>query len=150
MMIVDISTAGFHVLQMKICYRLEQCVIGSVKVSENPAKHFFSPQPSVTAMVNQLGWKPLQERRHNSRITLLYKVKNNLVEVPVEYHPVPNNNRVSRRVHQQQYVRHQAQNDKYKFAFIPRTIVDWNKLPSNIVEAESLEDLKTRLASRQN
>ena len=29
----------------------------------------------------------LQQRRHNSRIALLYKVKNNLVEVPAEYHP---------------------------------------------------------------
>ena len=48
----------------------------------------------------------------SNRITLLYKVKNNLVEVPVKYDPVINNNRVSRRVHNQQYVRHQATNDK--------------------------------------
>jgi len=66
-------------------------------------------------------------------------------------HPFPNNNRVSRRIaHNQQYVRHRAANDKFKFAFILRTIVDWNKLPSHIVEAESLEDLKTRLALRKN
>ena len=136
--------------QQKYVAKIEMVQRRAARFVKNIPHRYTGPQPSVTAMVNQLGWKPLQERRHNSRITLLYKVKNNLVEVPVEYHPVPNNNRVSRRVHQQQYVRHQAQNDKYKFAFIPRTIVDWNKLPSNIVEAESLEDLKTRLASRQN
>ena len=44
MMKVDTSTTGFHVLQMKICYRLEQCVIGSVKVFENPAKDLLRPE----------------------------------------------------------------------------------------------------------
>lgn len=113
-------------------------------------RHSTGPQPSVTAMVNQLGWTPLKDRRYNNRIALLYKVNNNLIEVPAEYHPVPNNNRASRRVHKQQYVRLRAENDCFKYAFIPRTIVDWNELPSSIVEAESLEDLKARLASRQN
>ena len=31
------------------------------------------PQPSVTAMVSELGWETLQNRRLNSRLTLLYK-----------------------------------------------------------------------------
>ena len=115
-----------------------------------PHKHTSDPQPSVTAMVNQLGWPALKDRRLNNRITLLYKVKNKLIEVPEEYHPVPNNNRVSRRVHNQQYKRLQTENDNMKFAFIPRTIEDWNNLPSSVVEAESLESIKARLAARLN
>ena len=107
------------------------------------------PQPSVSAMVSDLGWESLQQRRHNSRIALLYKVKNGLVEVPAEYHPVPNTSRASSRAHNQQYVRQQAAIDAFKFSFLPRTIVDWNKLPGAIVEAESLEDLKRRLSSHQ-
>ena len=106
------------------------------------------PQPSVSAMVDDLGWESLKERRHNNRIVLLYKVKNGLVEVPSQYHPVPNNTKVSR-VHGQQYVRYQAAIDTFKFSFLPRTIVDWNKLPKKIVEAESLDCLKRRLSSRQ-
>ena len=98
-------------------------------------------------MVKELGWESLQQRRHNSRIALLYKVKNNLVEVPADYHPVPNTTRVSRRVHSHQYERHEAALDSFKYSFLPRTIVDWNQLPSRIVEAESLEDLKRRLSS---
>ena len=115
-------------------------------VKNTPHRH-SGPQPSVSAMVADLGWESLQQRRHNIRVTLLYKVKNRLVEVPEEYHPVPNNTR-ARRVHSQQYVRHQAAIDTFKYSFLPRTIADWNKLPSAIVEAESLDDFKRRLSPR--
>ena len=137
--------------QQKYVAKLEMVQRRAARFVRNvPHKYTAGPQPSATDMVNQLGWIPLKDRRHDTRITLLYKVTNNLIEVPLEYHPVPNNTRESRRVHKQQFVRLQAENDTFKYAFIPRTIVDWNKLPSSIVEAESLEDLKARLVSSHN
>ena len=57
------------------------------------------PQPSVTAMVKDLGWETLENRRHNNRLSLMYKIINNEVEVPALYHPVPNNTREARRCH---------------------------------------------------
>ena len=105
------------------------------------------PQPSVTAMVNELGWETLQERRHNNRCQLLYKVKNGLVEVPTEYHPV-SKTRESRGCHSKQYVTYQTDIDSFKYSFLPRTVLDWNKLPRTVVEAESLVDFKRRLTSR--
>ena len=39
-------------------------------------------QGCVTAMVNSLGWKTLQDRRKMQRLTMLFKIKHNLVEIP--------------------------------------------------------------------
>ena len=84
-------------------------------------------------------------------MTLLYKVKNSLVEVPTEYHPVPNLNRDprTRRCHNQQYERITSDVNAFTYAFLPRTILDWNNLPPSVVAAESLESFKKGLASIQ-
>ena len=49
--------------------------------SENPT--------SVTAMVEELGWDSLQNRRLHSRLTMFYRVTKGLVEIPPQYHPEP-------------------------------------------------------------
>ena len=69
------------------------------------------------------------------------------VEVPTEYHPV-SKTRESRGCHSKQYVTYQTNIDSFKFSFLPRTVLDWNKLPMTVVEAESLVDFKRRLTSR--
>ena len=103
------------------------------------------PQPSVTAMVSELGWETLQNRRLNSRLTLLYKVQNSLVEVPSEYHPVPNNNRNpnTRRCHTKQFKRIDTEANAFTIAFLPRTIQDWNNLLAIVVAAELLDSFKS-------
>ena len=39
-------------------------------------------QGCITAMVNSLGWETLQDRRKMQRLTMLFKIKHNLVEIP--------------------------------------------------------------------
>ena len=39
---------------------------------------------SVTAMMNELVWKPLNERRKEQRLFLLFKIVNDLVAIPAE------------------------------------------------------------------
>ena len=41
---------------------------------------------SVTSMVSQLGWKPLEERSREHRLSLLYKIINGLVAIPADAH----------------------------------------------------------------
>ena len=41
-------------------------------------------QESVSSMVQSLGWETLEHRRRNARLTLMYKVYNNHVDVPHE------------------------------------------------------------------
>ena len=104
-------------------------------------------QPSVSDMIHNLGWPSLMDRRLDSRLTLFYKMKNNLTEVPVKYHPEPARNQRPSRKNSQQLLQQHVSIDNYKYAFIPRTTVDWNSLPSEVVNAESLDVFKERLAA---
>ena len=62
--------------------------------------------------------------------------------------PWPNTLRESRRCHDKQFTRIHSEINAHKYAFLPRTIVDWNNLPPNVVAAESLESFKKRLYAR--
>ena len=43
----------------------------------------YQPLAPVTNMVNSLGWETLETRRLRARLTMLYKIKNNLVAIPL-------------------------------------------------------------------
>ena len=55
-------------------------------VTNNPHRR-TSLQPSVSAMVESLGWDSLEQRRQRSRVTTMYKAVNNLVDIPSHYLP---------------------------------------------------------------
>ena len=101
-------------------------------------------QISITNKIKELGWQPLQARRQNNRIFLLYKVCNNLVEVPPSYHPTLRTVQ-PRRGNNRQFQRPHADVDVYHNSFLPRTIRDWNSLDVSTVAADSLESLKQHL-----
>jgi len=42
----------------------------------------YGLRSSVTAMLTQLGWSTLEQRRENQRLTMMYKVVHGLVAVP--------------------------------------------------------------------
>ena len=105
--------------------------------SENPT--------SVTAFVEELGWDSLQNRRLHSRLTMFYRVTQGLVEIPPQYHPKPHPQLKSTKCHPKQFQRHQTEVNAYTYAFLPRTIKDWNALPWDVVAAESLGTFKQRL-----
>ena len=53
-------------------------------------------QGCVTAMVNSLGWETLQDRRKMQRLTMLFKIKHNLVEIPEAESIVWSNDSITR------------------------------------------------------
>ena len=50
-------------------------------VKNIPFRH-SKPPVSVSTMVSDLGWESLQTSRLHSRLTMMYKITNGLVEVP--------------------------------------------------------------------
>jgi hypothetical protein len=57
-------------------------------------KNYTERQPgSVTQMVTQLGWEPLQVRRVKIRLLLLFKIQYNLVAIPAEAYLLPSDSR---------------------------------------------------------
>ena len=104
----------------------------------------YDPYASVTAMIQQLNWQTLQQRRTNQRLTLMYKILNGLVAVSKDRYTQPYQGR-GRLVNTHALQRQFSYTDVHKFSFFPRTIIDWNALPNSVVESPSLETFKTSL-----
>ena len=47
------------------------------------------PPTSVSALVSDLGWEPLQTRSLHGRLNTFFKITRGMVELPLEYYPFP-------------------------------------------------------------
>ena len=97
---------------------------------------------SVSSMISDLTWQPLQVRRQNSRLILLFKIFHDYQTIPHQYLPtqVPLNTRSN---HNQKLQHYQSRTNVYKFFFFPHTVPDWNDLTTEQVSAMNLERFKT-------
>ena len=103
---------------------------------------------SVTAMLAELGWKRLEDRRKDLRLALLYKIVHGHVAVPVDALNLEPPDPRTRKKHKYTYKHLTPHTDPYKHSFLCRTIPEWNSLPARAVEATSVESFKTHLAGR--
>ena len=78
----------------------------------------FDRTSSVSAMVETLGWRTLEQRRADARLCLFYKIINNLVAVPLPDYVQPNT-RPSRRGHSMTFCQLYTPTDYYKYFFSP-------------------------------
>jgi hypothetical protein len=92
-------------------------------------------------MVQNLGWQPLQQRRYNNRLIIMFKIIHELVDVQTDViRTGDSRTRGSNRLYQPV-----AQKDVYKFSFSPRTIREWNLLPASVTDADKLEEFRGRI-----
>ena len=95
-------------------------------------------------MIEQLEWKPLKNRRKQARLTMMYKLTFGLVNIQCENKLVPNQ-RHSRNNNSLSYQVRSCRTSVRKESYYPRTIREWNTLPTSTVSAESLEVFKAQL-----
>ena len=79
---------------------------------------------SVSSMLEHLGWGDFHTRRQHGKMVLMYRIVNNLVEMPasITLQPI----RTSRtRGHNHRYLMPYCSVDAYKFAFFPSEIRLW-------------------------
>ena len=98
----------------------------------------FKQRSSVTAMMRSLKWEPLAERRTKARLILMYQIINGDVAVPAD----PKFLQPGRRG---RYIQQKHNYQEYKNSFYPRTIRDWNPLPTATKESCSVTAFKGRL-----
>ncbi|MCG8035005.1 MAG: reverse transcriptase family protein, partial [Candidatus Thiodiazotropha taylori] len=98
----------------------------------------------VSKMVSDLGWEPLQQRRQADRLTTLFKIQRGLVETDAGDVLRPNDRRTRG---QQRLYQPAATVSVYKNSFFPRTIKEWNLLPTNITDAATLEEFRVGLGA---
>ncbi|MEW8548082.1 MAG: reverse transcriptase family protein, partial [Candidatus Thiodiazotropha sp.] len=96
----------------------------------------------VTAMLGSLNWIPLTTRRYNQRLTMLFKLQHGLVDIGdcAVLRPGDQRTRGAYRLYQPP-----ATLSVYKYSFFPRTISDWNRLPTRVTDCHTLEEFKAAL-----
>ena len=100
---------------------------------------------SVFDMLRSLDWRSLEQRRADSRLTILYKIQNHLVAIDENSYLQRGTGR-----REYQYRQLRADKDYTRFYFFPRTVIQWNQLPSQICLAESLDPFKTQVSKNQH
>ena len=106
----------------------------------------YSRESSVTAMLSLLGWRTLEQRRADIRLTLFYKIVNGLVAIDYSMYLNPIT-RKSRHHHPQAYLIPAETQLYIQQSYLPRTIVQWNRLPANIAMATTLDAFKSGVST---
>ena len=96
---------------------------------------------SVSDMLRSLDCRSLEQRRVDSRLTILYKIRNHLVAIDENSYLQRCTGRREYR-----YLQLRADKDYTRFSFFPRTVIHWNQLTSQICLAESLDSFKTQVS----
>ena len=99
-----------------------------------------SYESSVTQMLKDLDLSSLENRRKINKLTVLYKIRNDLVcikETGYLERADPRTRDASRN-----YKLKSAKTELFKHSFFINTPKIWNKLPSVIKDAQSLESFK--------
>jgi hypothetical protein len=94
---------------------------------------------SITNMRSQLKLNTLEHRRNVSRLTLFYKCMNSHVSIKI---PFSANTRPSRKNNRNFKVPF-AKKDCLKYSFFIRAVTEWNQLPQNIVNSETINRFKS-------
>jgi len=104
---------------------------------------YYRRTTSASQLISELGWQSVAERRKTSRLTLLYKAINGLVGILMD--ELEHTSRCTRHCGPDAFIILQSRVDAYKFSFFPRTVSDWNSLPSSARSTPSVNCLKTAL-----
>ena len=81
----------------------------------------YSRKSSVTEMMADLGWDTLQKRRDLARLSMMYHIVHNLVDIPVGPYLTPSTSMT--RGHDSRFHQIRTTNNTYQQSFFPRTIV---------------------------
>ena len=79
----------------------------------------FNETASVTDMLFDLKWDTLETRRKKKRLTLMYKLSHNLVDINTEEHLIPKREKRTRNSHGFKYRMPKVSKDVFKFFFLP-------------------------------
>ena len=104
-------------------------------------KNSYSSYDSVTSMLEDLGWRSLENRRIDSQLTMFYKIIYGYVAIQIpSYFEKPQ--RYTRHMHPLSLRQIHTSTTYYQQSFYPATIVLWNRLPSDLVFRADLDSFK--------
>ena len=109
----------------------------------------FDYRSSTTEIVNNLGWRTLEQRRADARLCLFFKIVHGIVAVPLPDYIQPSN-RISRYCHSMTFRQLHTTKNYYKYSFFPLAIVQWNALPETVACLPDLDSFKVSVSKLQH
>ncbi|KAL8622504.1 hypothetical protein ACOMHN_034167 [Nucella lapillus] len=101
---------------------------------------------TVTTLLQDLRWDTLKNRRSSTRLQMLYKINNKLVDLnKSNFYRQADGRTRGNRIYQKR-VNHPAHFN----SFFPRTLRQWNTLPPSATSAPSLETFRARISCSPN
>ena len=123
---------------------LKQDIMELEKVQCHAARFVHNnywPMASVTEMISDLNWESLEICCQNARLCMLFKAITGLIKIPMDhYHSSLYTS--TRSFHGQNLLLPNCRTDTYKYSFFPATIQQWNSLPREAIESNSLNTFK--------
>jgi len=121
------------------------CDITALEAVQCKAARFvcndFLSYLSMTAMMNNLKWNSLEERRKQARLIMFYKIIYGIVQINFNPYLHP-----SRRARGYQNYRHLLTRiNSYYHSFLPATICNWNCLPNYVIDSSNLNEFMNNL-----
>ena len=108
----------------------------------------YSRESSITAILGNLNWESLRDRRTKSRLTSVYKETHGLTPNNIkEYLNSCTGTTTRSSSSQHTYKQIRAHKDCYRFSLYPKTLPEWNLLPQDIRTAPDLKSFKAALDS---
>ena len=99
---------------------------------------------SVSEMIHNLKWTNLATRRSGNRLNMIYKILNDQSAItPNNFFEL--NKTQTRKKHDLTLRTYQPRGNIDKFAFVQRSIPEWNILPNAVVQANSTEQFRVLL-----
>ena len=108
----------------------------------------YSRFSSVSAMLSGLQWDTLKRRRDVQSLCVFYKIINGLVDVSLPECIITNP--LVTRGHNKRFTNISTSMESYKRSFFPRIIPKWNSLPSEVINAPTLEQFTLHLHNHYN
>ena len=107
----------------------------------------FNQTSSVTAMLNNLQWHSLQDRRLHSRLAMMYRIRFNLVDIAWQSYLSERTS--ATRGHGSRLQTFRCSNQAYASSFFPRTCKDWNSLQEDPASSSSLDAFRLVVSGKK-
>ena len=145
---VPVIAPEYQKLILRIPLRLDKTSaktgINKVEAVQRRAARFYHNDyrrtSSVTSMIQNLGWEELQHRREQCKTIMMYRIVNDLINIPAEIYLTHSG--TTTRGHGTRFLVPYCSVNAYKSSFFPSTIRLWNSLPVSTVTAPSLDAFK--------
>ncbi|KAI8518055.1 hypothetical protein Bbelb_040720 [Branchiostoma belcheri] len=101
---------------------------------------------SVDAMLQDLEWPTLRDRRRRARLIAFYKFHTGSLVINTKHRPMlAKNTKSTRQTHSATYRVPTCRTQYRHQSFFPRTIRDWNSLPAEVVLSPTLDTFRSKI-----